>query len=179
MSFWLCSRPAIMKLWPLFRSIDVCARRTTKPGTVIPFPISIGGRPVDRGDLRRDLERDQPVGKHGRREFEPDAEFLVVDGDLAVVAGDRDRNSPPARKLAFCPERAIRFGSASRRATPRSSSALMATSIVQPLVRSAPMISPAGALLEADGFELNDMPPSWPEIRRRRSWCRAPARPGD
>ena len=33
MSFCDCSRPAIMKLWPFFRSTDVWARRTMKPGT--------------------------------------------------------------------------------------------------------------------------------------------------
>ena len=46
MSFWLCSRPAIMKLWPFFRSTDVCARRTMKPG-IERLPTLIGGRGVD------------------------------------------------------------------------------------------------------------------------------------
>ena len=129
-----------MKLWPFFRSIEVCARRTTKLGTVMPFPI----------ETEADLSTDETSGAISS-EISPSASTVGVNSSptpnflysTVIWPSSPDTGigtSPPARKLALCPERAIRFGSASRRATPRSSSALMATSIVQPLVRRAPMI---------------------------------------
>ena len=51
----------------------------------------VGGRRIDRRDFRRDVEADQPVLEHGRREVQADAVFLVGDGDLAVVLRNRDR----------------------------------------------------------------------------------------
>ena len=46
-------------------------------------------------------------------------------------------NSPPARKLAVSPESAVRFGSARRRTTPRSSSACSRPSACTPLAEHA------------------------------------------
>ena len=55
-------------------------------------------------------------------------------------------NSPPARKLAFSPDMVMRFGSARRRASPRSSSACTRTSASTPLDSTRPMIAPKGML---------------------------------
>ncbi len=46
---------------------------------------------VDRAHFRLDLHVDQATAKHGRRESQADAIFFVIDGDLALVAGHRDR----------------------------------------------------------------------------------------
>ena len=54
-------------------------------------------------------------------------------------------NSPPARKLAVSPDSAVRFGSARRRITPRSSSACKRPSALTPLPSSRPTIVPNGA----------------------------------
>src|SRR3954463_9760502 len=52
--------------------------------------------------------------------------------------------SPPARKLAVSPDIATRFGSASVRATPFCSSALIRTSMVVPPVIRRPNRKPKG-----------------------------------
>src|SRR5215218_8360758 len=48
-------------------------------------------RHVDVAHLGLDLEVDHAVGEDRRLESQADAEFLVLDGDLLEVAGDRDR----------------------------------------------------------------------------------------
>src|ERR1043166_4633373 len=45
----------------------------------------------DLADLRLDLHVDEAAAEHGRRKRESDAVFLVIDGDLAERAGDRNR----------------------------------------------------------------------------------------
>src|SRR5262249_34325478 len=52
--------------------------------------------------------------------------------------------SPPARKLAVSPDSATRFGSASARATPRCSSALIKASAGMPLATRRPIAKPKG-----------------------------------
>ena len=54
--------------------------------------------------------------------------------------------SPPARKLAVSPDSATRLGSASERATPFCSSALMMRSVSTPAAISLLTITPNGAV---------------------------------
>ena len=126
-----CSSPPITKLWPSRSSTVVEARRTISAGTEMPLPTATRVVGVDLADLRLDLEIDQAVAEHGRREGKADAVFLVVDGDLAERTPDTGIGySPPARKLAVSPDSATRLGSARLRATPFCSSALISTSAV-------------------------------------------------
>ena len=57
--------------------------------------------------------------------------------------------SPPARKLAVSPDSATRFGSASERATPFVSSALMMASVSKPFEISLLTMAPNGAVPES------------------------------
>ena len=137
-----------MKLWPSRSSIVVAARRTMSAG--------IGGRPAPSDDcvvrielahLGLDLQVDQAVVEHGRREGEADAVALLFDRDLSCCcrsARPGSGYSPPARKLAVSPDSAVRFGSASVRTRPRCSSALISTSMVVPPAIMRPSMKPNG-----------------------------------
>ncbi len=102
---------------------------------------------VELADLGLDLEVDQAAAQHGRREGEADAIALVVDRDLcrarpAPAPGTRRRRgSSPCRPTAprGC-------GSASERATPFCSSALMIMSISMPPASILLTITPNGAV---------------------------------
>ena len=76
-----CISPAIAKLWPLARSTVVSARRVLSDGTW--FAVTTGE--VELADLGRDLQADAVAVDHRRREVQPDAEVLELDGVLVVV----------------------------------------------------------------------------------------------
>ena len=129
MAFWplLCSSPPMTKLWPSRSSTVVEARRTIRRRHRDALRRDRVAE-VELADLRLDLHVDQAAAQHGWREGQTDAELLVVDGDLACgPPGTGIGYSPPARKLAVSPDSATRLGSASERARPCCSSALMMT----------------------------------------------------
>ena len=82
--------------------------------------------------------------------------FLYSRVILLLSAWTGIGNSPPARKLAVSPDSAIRFGSASRRAKPRFSSAWIITSAVVPLSRTRATATPKGVLLVSRPVEARE-----------------------
>ena len=107
-----------MNDWPEPSSTVVSARRVVSAGTRKPFSVT-AACVVELADLRTDAHRDAAVGQHDRRESEADAILLILDRDARRSPCEIGiGNSPPARKLAVSPERAVRFGSARIVATP-------------------------------------------------------------
>ncbi len=86
----LCSSPPMAKLWPLASSTVVSARRTLKPGTVMPPVVTLTEVSIwlTSGRTLRLMRRSF---KHSRREVELHAELLEFDRDRAVGLRDRNR----------------------------------------------------------------------------------------
>ena len=95
-------------------SSSVSVRRVLSAGMRNPLQHDAVGE-VERADLGPHLQV-HAVAVHDRREVQPDAEFLVLDGDRQrsrpMPCATGTGNSPPARKLASLPLSATRFGSA-------------------------------------------------------------------
>src|SRR5829696_3074961 len=153
--------PAIAKLWPSRSSITVDARRTVIAGIATTpvrteFVVSMW---LTSGSILRLMT---PFARTVGWKVRPTPNFLYSTVICWKLPATGIGNSPPARKLAFSPDIATRFGSARRRTSPFSSRAWIRTSACTPLERTRPRTVPKGVAPEARPF------PSERDSARRR-----------
>ena len=124
------------KLWPSRSSTLVLARRTLRPGMAtlpvvrrMELAASIS---LTSGSILR-LMRPSSSTMGVKLSLTPNSLNWMVTLPSSCPIGMG--NSPPARKLAFSPESAVRLGSARRRASFFCSSAVIRTSGLAPLPR--------------------------------------------
>ncbi len=144
---WLFSkRPAMAKLWPSRSSTWVEARRVLMAGTWKPWiwtPLRGSSWLTSGAIFRRIWPESSTVGV--TFSFTPKVRNSMVTPLLPLGTGKG--NSPPARKLASCPDIAVRFGRARVWTAPRCSRARKVASTLQGPKWPPTLIVPAGVLL--------------------------------
>src|SRR6266404_2292759 len=124
--FWI--KPAMAKLWPLASSTVVLARLTVNPGTTCPEmrTLLVKSSWLTSGWTRMLMRL--PASSVGVKE-RPTPKFL--NSTVMTVPpplldwGTGTGNSPPARKLAVSPDKAVRLGSARTVTSPSVAKASM------------------------------------------------------
>ena len=117
-------RPAIAKLWPLARSTVVSARRVVSDGT---SDCPSKCRSLTSVPTMRLIRSPSTTVGVKLSPMPKSLNSVLVPSSLTVWYG----NSPPARKVADSPERAVRFGSAMMVTRPSSASACSTTSMLK------------------------------------------------